>query len=239
MSEKMIIETIGTIENKEMLGPAGFSELVLESFNPFPGFYGTDARNSDKPNWLYAITRSKYTEEKVIRVIQKIKNEHDFKFDATPGMVTLYEMLNPCIRFRDLESYDDVPAILKAFEEEGIEFMSNRSVEPFTGVLRVKKYFLLEVISDYLFKDLEDPNIHYFSIPAQLRFNQFEKITLDIKEKLENPRFDAALGTMYRRSGMLDIIRIYDNKSTPERLELIRNKYLKAIDSLNKQANRS
>jgi hypothetical protein len=234
MSQKTILETIGTIENKEMLGPAGFKELVLEAFNPFPGFFGTTVRHQDKPNWLYAITRSKYTEEKVIRVIQKIKSEHDFKFDATPGMVTLYEMLNPCIRFKDLVNYEEVPAILKTFEDEGIEFMSNRNVEPFTGVLRVKKYFLLEVVSDFLFKDLEDPNIHYFSIPVQLRFNQFEKITVDIKQKLENPRFDAALGTMYRRSGMLDVIRIYDDKSTPERLDLIRKKYLEAINKLSK-----
>jgi len=232
MSQKILLETIGTIEKKEMLGPVGYKQLVLEAFHPFPGYHGTTVPDHVRPNALFAITRSKYTEEKIIRVIQKIKSEHDFRFDASPGMVTLYNMLNPCIRFKNLAAYEEVPAILKAFEDEGIEFMSNRKIEPFTGIIKVKKYFLVEVISDILFKDAEDPNMHYFSIPIQLRFNQFEKITIDLKRNLEDPKFDAALGTIFRKSGVIDIIRIYDDKCSPERLNLIRTKYLQAINNL-------
>jgi len=232
MSQKILLETIGTIEKKEMLGPVGYKELVLEAFQPFPGYHGTTVPDHVKPNSLFAITRSKYTEEKIIRAIQKIKKEHDFTFDGSPGMVTLYNMLNPCIRFKDLATYEEVPAILKAFEDEGIEFMSNRKIEPYTGIIKVKKYFLIEVISDFLFNDAEDPNMHYFSIPIQLRFIQFEKITLDLKHNLEDPKFDAALGTIFRKSGVIDVIRIYDDKCTPEKLTLIRTKYLQAINNL-------
>jgi hypothetical protein len=234
MSQKILLETIGTIEKKEMLGPVGYKELVLEAFQPFPGYHGTTVPDHDKPNLLFAITRSKYTEEKIIRVIQKIKSEHDFIFDATPGMVTLYNMLNPCIRFKELAKYEDMPVILKAFEDEGIEFMSNRKIEPYSGIIKVKKYFLIEALSEYLFKDAEDPSIHYFSIPIQLRFNQFEKITIDLKHNLDNPKFDAALGTIFRKSGVIDVIRIYDDKMSPERLELIHSKYLQAINNLTK-----
>jgi hypothetical protein len=232
MSQKILLETIGTIEKKEMLGPVGYKELVLEAFQPFPGYHGTTVPDHVEPNSLFAITRSKYTEEKVIRAIQKIKKDMKLEFDATPGMVTLYNMLNPCIRFKDLKSYDAMPAILKAFEDDGIEFMSNRNIEPFTGIIKVKKYFLLEVISDFIFDDVEEPNMHYFSIPMQLRFNQFEKITLDLKRNLENPNFDAALGTIFRKSGVVDMIRIYDDKGSPERLNMIRTRYLQAINDL-------
>jgi hypothetical protein len=234
MSQKILLETIGTIEKKEMLGPVGYKELVLEAFKPFPGYHGTTVPDHVEPNSLFAITRSKYTEEKIIRVIQKIKNEMKLDFDATPGMVTLYNMLNPCIRFKHMKSYDVMPAILKTFEDEGIEFMSNRKIEPFTGIIKVKKYFLLEVISDILFNDAEDPYMHYFSIPIQLRFSQFEKITLDLKRNLENANFDAALGTIFRKSGVVDMIRIYDDKGSPERLSMIRTRYLQAIDDLSK-----
>lgn len=232
MNQKILLETIGTIEKKEMLGPVGYKELVLEAFQPFPGYHGTNVPDHIKPNSLFAITRSKYTEEKIIRAIQKIKNEQGFSFDGSPGMVTLYNMLNPCIRFKDLDTYDELPPILKAFEVEGIEFMSNRKIEPYTGIIKVKKYFLVEVLSDYLFNDAEDPNMHYFSIPIQLRFNQFEKITIDLKHNLEDSRFDAALGTIFRKTGVIDVIRIYDDKCTPEKLNLIRSKYLQAINNL-------
>jgi hypothetical protein len=232
MSEKVLLETIGTIEKKEMLGPVGYNELVLEAFHPFPGYYGDAVPGNDTPKSLFAITRSKYTEEKIIRVTQKIKSEHNFKFDGTPGMVTLYNMLNPCIRFKELTSYEQVPAILKAYEDDGIEFMSNRKIEPFTGIIKVKKYFLMEAISDYAFKDAEVEGVYYFSIPVQLRFNQFEKITIDLKHNIEDHKFDAALGTIFRKSGLVDLIRIYDDKCTLERLNSIRTKYINAINNL-------
>jgi hypothetical protein len=234
MSQKILLETLGTIEKKEMLGPVGYDELVLEAFHPLPGYHGTAIPDQGVPKSLLAITRSKYTEEKIIRVTQKIKADYNFKFDGTPGMVTLYNMLNPCIRFKELKSYQDLPPILKAYENEGIEFMSNRNIEPFTGIIKVKKYFLIEAISDYAFKDAETQGMFYFSIPVQLRFKQFEKITVDLKSKLEDPKFDAALGTIYRKEGIVDLIRIYDDKCTEERLDMIRSKYLKAIGDLGK-----
>ncbi|MCK9401141.1 MAG: hypothetical protein M0Q51_14260 [Bacteroidales bacterium] len=232
MSQKILLETIGTIEKKEMLGPVGYNQLVLEAFHPFPGYHGTTVPDNDMPKSLFAITRSKYTEEKIIRVTQKIKSDHNIKFDGTPGMVTLYNMLNPCIRFKELTSYKEVPRILKAYEDEGIEFMGNRKIEPYTGIIKVKKYFLMEAISDYTFKDAEVASVYYLSIPVQLRFNQFEKITVDLKRNMENPKFDAALGTIFRKSGLVDLIRIYDDKCTPERLNLIRTKYIQAINNL-------
>jgi hypothetical protein len=232
MSQKIILETIGTIEKKELLGPVGYDELVLESFEPFPGYHGTTVPDTVKPKSLFIITRSKYIEEKIIRITQKIKKEKGLDFDGTPGHVSLYNMLNPCIRIRDLRSFEGVPEILKAYKDEGIEFMTNRKIEPFSGIIKVKKYFLLDPISDEVFHDAEDKNMFYFSIPIQLRFNQFEKITMEIKHTMEEHNFDVALGTIYRRNGLIDMIRLYDHNCTPERLEMIRTKFLNRINKL-------
>ena len=232
MDQKIILETIGTIEKKELLGPVNYDELVLETSEPFPGYHGDTVPESLKPRSLFVITRSKYTEEKIIRVTQKIKRETDLQFDGSPGLVTLYNMLNPCVRIKDMNSFDTVTKVIQAYKDEGIEFMSMRKIEPFTGTIKVKKYFLLEVLSDWFFKDVEDPNMHYFSIPIQLRFNQFEKMTLDLKRSMDDHNFDAALGTIFRKTGLLDIIRIYDDKCTPERIDMIRSKYMQSIGKL-------
>ena len=232
MSQKIILETIGTIEKKELLGPVGYSELVLESFEPFPGYHGTTVPDTIKPKSLFIITRSKYIEEKIIRITQKIKKEKNFDFDGTPGQVSLYNMLNPCIRIRGLNGFDNVPEILNAYKAEGIEFMANRKIEPFTGIIKVKKYFLLDPISDEVFHDAEDKSMFYFAIPVQLRFNQFEKITMEIKHTMEEHNFDVALGSIYRRNGLMDIIRLYDQACTPEKLEMIRSKFLSRINKL-------
>ena len=234
MSQKVILETIGTIEKKEMLGPVGFDDLVLESFHPYPGYHGTTVPDTDKPKSLFIITRSKYTEEKIIRATQKIKKDRGFEFDGSPGMVTLYNMLNPCIRIKNVSNYEEIPDILKSYKEEGIEFMSNRKVEPFSGVIKVKKYFILNPITNCSFHDAEDPYMYYFTIPVQLRFNQFEKMTLDIKRNLEDSNFDVALGTIYRKDGIIDVIRVYDEKCNPERLNMIRSKFVQAIKKMSK-----
>ena len=65
MAQKLILETIGTIEKKELLGPVGYDDLVLESYHPFPGYHGTTIPDTDRPKSLFIITRSKYTEERM------------------------------------------------------------------------------------------------------------------------------------------------------------------------------
>lgn len=232
MKREVIIETIGTIEKKESLVPVKYKYLVLETLSPYPGYHGTTVPDSDKPSSLYFITRSRYMEEKVIRITQKIKKERKMTFDGSPGMVNLYNMLNPCIRIKDVKSYDEAEDILNAYNEEGIEFMNYRKVEPYSGIIRVKKYFILEAVTDCTYDDVEDKAMHYFTIQMPLRWSQIEKITLEIKRNLENPNFDAALGSFYRKTGLVDVIRIYDEKCTPERLKTIRTKYAHAIKKL-------
>ena len=234
MKEKVIIETIGTIEKKELLSAVGYDDMVLESLHPFPGYHGTTVPDSDVPKSLFFITRSKYTEEKVIRIIQHIKKTTDLKFDGSPGLVTLFNMQVPCIRIRDVEGYDIVPDLLNAFRDAGLEFMTSRKIEPYTGIIKIKKYFLLDPVSNCTFKDIEDPAMYYFTIPIQLRFNQLERMTVDIKRNFEDNKFDAALGAFYRRTGLVDVIRIYDEKCDQDRLNKIRSMYNAAIKKLMK-----
>ena len=232
MKEKILIETIGTIEKKELLTPVNYKVLVLESSRPFPGYHGTTVPDSVKPSSLFLITRSKYTDEKIIRVIQKIKKDDKFIFDATPGLVTFYNMQNACIRFKDVQSYEEFSSLIHAFENEGIDFMTSRKIEPYIGIIKVRKYFLLNPLDDNTFDDVEVAAMHYFAIPVQLRWPQFEKITIELKHNIEDSNFDAALGAFYRRSGMVDVIRIYDEQCSPEKIAMIRKKYLESIKTL-------
>ncbi len=52
MSQKVIIETIGTIEKKESLEPVKYRNLVLETVTPFPGYHGTTIPDTDVPSSL-------------------------------------------------------------------------------------------------------------------------------------------------------------------------------------------
>ena len=77
MSEH-IIETIGHVEKKETLKSIGYSDLVLESEHPYPGYHGTTVPDQVNPKSLFLLTRTKYADELIIRAIKSVKNRHNF-----------------------------------------------------------------------------------------------------------------------------------------------------------------
>ena len=232
MSEKYIIETIGIIEKKETLEPIGYDELVLELHHPFPGYHGTTVPDKDKPRSVCMVTKFDYGEDKIIRIIQKIKKIQKIKFDASPGYVTFGRDMAPCLRLKGIEDYKLIPQIIQCFKDEGVAFQANKNVKPYDGLIRIKKYFILEPITDCTLHDVEIPAMRYFQIPKQLDWNTFQAMTEDIKRNIDDPNFDAALATMYRKNGVVDYIRIYDSECSKEKLDLIRKKYIQRMRKL-------
>jgi hypothetical protein len=232
MRDKYFIETIGVIEKKEILSPIGYKNLVLEPLHPFPGYHGTTVPDTDMPKSAFLITKGAPTEEKIVRATQRVKKKHKISFDASPGRVTLFNEMAYCIRIKDIDSYDIIPDIIQYFKEEGITFASNKNLEPYPGIIRITKYFLLEPITDCTLQDKEIGPMKYFQIPFPLDWDTFEKMTVDIKHNIDDPNFDAALAMIYRRSGIIDYIRIYDEKCSKEKLDLIRKKYIQGMKKI-------
>ena len=92
----------------------------------------------------------------------------------------------------------------------------------------VTKHFGLEQIEEGVFKDINDPLMHYLEIPVALSWKVFEAITNKIKNNLENNNFDAALGVLYIRD-IMDMIRIYENNPGIGKLVSLRKMYLDKI----------
>lgn len=228
-----IIETIGHVEKKETLKSIGYDDLVLESEHPFPGYHGTTVPDQDNPKSLFFITRTKYADEFLIRAVKAVKGKFKYTFDGSPGKVFFQNTMAPCIRIKDLDSYEQIPAILKAFREEGVAFVSGKKVKPYSGLIRITKYFLLNPISDCTLQDKEIPSMKYFQVPFKLSWEEFEAMTMHVKRNIDNQNWDAALATIYRKSGIEDHIRIYtDQGNDMTLLNTIRKKYVQEIKKL-------
>lgn len=230
-----IIETIGHVEKKEILKSIGYEDLVLESEHPYPGYHGTTVPDQDNPKSLFLLTRTKYTEEFIIRSIKAVKAKHKYTFDGSPGKVFFQNSMAQCIRIRDLDSYEKIPEILKAFKEEGIVFHTRKNVKPYSGLIRITKYFLLHPINDSqcTLQDAELPSMKYFQVPVKLSWEEFEAITMHVKRNMDDNNWDAAMATIYRKTGIEDHIRIYnDQHSDLATLNLIRKKYTQEIKKL-------
>lgn len=231
--KEIIIETFGHVEKKEILKSIGYNDLVLESEHPFPGYHGTTVPDQDNPKSLFLLSKTKYTDEFINRAIKSVKKKYNFTFDGTPGKVYFQNSMVQSIRIKGLESYELIPEILKAFKEEGIAFLPGKNVKPYSGLIRLLKYFLLHPINDSTLQDTEVPAMKYFQLPAKLDWDTFEDITMHVKRNIDDANWDAALTTIYRKTGIEDYVRIYnDQNCNIEALNVIRNKYMLEIDKL-------
>lgn len=226
-----IIETIGTIKKKESLVTINSDDLVLESLHPFPGYHGTTVPDKTNPKSIFFVLRSNFTEEDIIRAILRIKEKFHTYFDAAPGKISIFNRMKTCIRIKDLEHYIFVPELLSHFKSEGFLFMKGRKIDAYEGLISIKKYFHLDEINDGVYMDKETHEMGYFEISTQLDWNTFEKITLDIKRNIEDNNFDAALGSIYRKTGLKDIIRIFDTNICLGECLFLREKYISAIEN--------
>ena len=230
------IETVGTITKRETLASIEHDTdkaLVLETVKPYPGYHGTTIPDQLNPRSLFLVTNKKYSGEQIIRATMAIKKDYGQPFDAVPGQITVFNTLTPCIRVKDMKQYGLIDELVKLYRANGIDFMKDKKMAPFTGLIKIRKYFSLETVADKIYYDLEMPPMAYLEIPVVLGWDEFEGITKTIKHNIEDHNnFDAALGVLFTPAGIIDIVRIYHEDIDIEDVKLIREKYLEEIARL-------
>jgi hypothetical protein len=238
MKEKTIIETCGTILKKETIAtiePAFCGNaLALESKSPFPGYYHKVIPETKElnPGSVFLLIKTGINDEKLMRVNHEIKKVIRKRFDAAPGQISLYNELKPCIRVKFLQTYNDIPELVDMYREEGIQLMKYKTVKPYTGLIIVKKFFIVDDVEPGIYLDSDDQEMGYIQIPGYLKWSNFEKITLDMKRNMGDNKFDAAIGTIHRKNCIVDVVRIFDKDISIDKLRSLRNKYLEAINKL-------
>jgi hypothetical protein len=88
----------------------------------------------------------------------------------------------------------------------------------------------MEEIEQDIFKDLEQENSYYIKLPHEVPWDEFEVITKIIKTNFEYKSFDAALGMIYIKQGVVDLLRVYDVDADIEKLRILKDRYEREID---------
>lgn len=232
---KKIIKSTGLILKEESVVPLGTiadtKYLILESAQPFPGYHGTNLPEIYDPESFFIVTKESYSDEKVVRAIMNIKKNLPYSFDGAPGTITNSRHYYNIIRIRNIKS-PNLPAVMDALQRQGIELMKNRKQNKFSAILKIRKFFNIQEMSEGIYEDLEKKSLFYLVIPRYLSWDDFKSLTLNLKYNMEDKNFDAALGHIYYENGLLDIIRIYDQHASLKKLIFIRKKYLEYISKL-------
>jgi hypothetical protein len=234
MKNFKIIETLGGVAKEESLVtlvdhimPNSF---VLETLEPFPGYHGTNLPLDSKPISVFLITKVKYSTEKILRITHNIKKYFANSFDAVPGTICIQNEILPCIRIRELDNYEFIGDLQKCFFSEGIIFAKKRNIKS-DAIIKLKKHFTIQEIGEGIYKDIDDHSMFYLRINHQLTWQMFMQITQRIRNNIDLSNFDAGLAAIYTKD-ILDVVRIFSNDISLEKLKLLKEKYNQEIEKI-------
>lgn len=203
--------------------------LVFESLSPFMGYYN-DLVKDNNPLYVYIIINRTYAVFDVVRALQKVNAELDYKIDAAKAFVKFNDRSYNAIRVRHLQSYENVREIQEAFIRNGISLLLTNDHQKKVSVhVSLKKVFCLSNISGNLYLDACEENHAYLEIPKTLSFDEFVTVTQKVKNNWLESKFDAALGYFMRKEEVVEFVRIYSDKLDEDSLLKIQELYLKKI----------
>ncbi len=234
MENRKHIESLGFVIKKEKLSNLAsdfrFNELLLEDLDPFPGFYDhfhiPMSETEQKPRSIFAIIKSMSFEDMddFIRITRTIKKEFKHRFDAVMGRLELQNSLVSCIRIY-MEDYSVLPELIGLYAKQGIVFHANKTVKPFSSLINVRKYFVLDEVAPEIYQDEDLADTYYFSVDRYLPWNKFETVTVTIRNNWDHKVYDAAQAGIYTKNGVVELVRIYDRNATMEHLQYLKEKY--------------
>ncbi|HOI00957.1 MAG TPA: hypothetical protein PLE85_10520 [Bacteroidales bacterium] len=229
------IEALGYILKKETLAtlhyPSELSDLVLEDMAPYPGYYDLfNIPRTEKellPQSIFFVVRSyqQKEEDDMIRVTQRIKAANpDYVFDAVFGNLTVLNEPANCIRLY-LKDLDLIPKLLDAYRSAGAIFARHRQIPNFTSLIKLRKFFEMEALDQGLYKDKDQPDTYYLEMPVPSDWDTFYEVYQNIKHSFEFKYYDAAIGSFYRKCGLIDFIRLYSPDASLSQLSMLRDKF--------------
>ncbi|MFH1119876.1 MAG: hypothetical protein V1775_08630 [Bacteroidota bacterium] len=234
MEKTAIIEKFGGLLKEEPLSCVNDESLVpdtcvLEAVNPFLGYY-CEVSNQVKPSYFYMMLEGHYSIEQITRATISIRNKFNFGFDAVPGYIHVFDQYHRTVRLRNLEQFGHIGLLQKFYRDAG--FALHKKVKTFinqSARISLSKLFYLEPAGELMFFDRSQPHHGYFIIPRQIEWDEFSVLTKEVKYETSLLNFDAATAYLYENQGITDIVRIYRENLTLEKLSAIRNRYLKLM----------
>ena len=229
------LEYFGELLKEEPISllPADMAEevtFVLEAVSPFFGYYN-DAPMAGKEPYVYIVLEHCPSFTEVARAGNRIKARVNHSLKVDPGRISVFNQQWPVLRIRDIGSYCRIKHLQSLLREEGLPLKKGtKKLEKEMALIRLQKMFYLKQIDEGLFMDADDPSKAYFSLPAPIQWEDFKKLTTEAKYETSILFFDAARVTMHLNRQLIDLVRVYREDISPDKLRAIRDRYIKVLN---------
>ncbi len=233
ISETKIIQTRGMIIKEERVKSLTDrllnNTLVLENYEPFPGYFGNNLPDDVRPKSIFLALAKEMDEIKLSRLLKALNKERSHKCNGTTGWLEFKGNRFQCIRINNLSCYAEIPLIQESLQKKGVEFMRYKHIDENVLIL-LNKTFSVEMKTPEIFYDLYDNSMFYFTINHELKWGDFLHINKNVKNNVANNSYDAAIGFFWTFEGPLDVIRIYDKTCSIDRIKELYDKYNQEIE---------
>jgi hypothetical protein len=230
---KKMDKVYGCIYKKEFLVTAEKNVLpgsfVITIWRPFHGLQDKmPLRNI--PDFYFMVMKEEYPLDEIVTASEKIKLKSGQSFDAVVGNIYIAGETHPVIRIKIFDKDFLIKDIQQLFTDLGFQMLMNRIFIKERGVIKLKKYFMLEEVGRGVYFDRKTPELAYFSIPHQIEWDLFEEITKRIKVNVALGDFDTAIGAFYIGDKVEYIIRVLKIQRSLDIIELLKQDYLTYIN---------
>jgi hypothetical protein len=222
---KIIIqEKIDTIDENKL--PNTF---VINVPDPYKNYYGRFTEIV-KPVSIIFVTKTPNSFEKILRVTKKINEKYHLKLDGAKCEVTMNSRKIDGIRVKGINRFHEIAQIQQYYKDEGYEFAKSEKFKSTEVLIRINRFFNVDEVEQGIFHSHDEDEVYYIEAPRYMGWEEFKKLTQEIKHNIADANYDIAKGIFYVNHGITEILRIVKPKASLELLKNIKKKYIEKLE---------
>ncbi|MBE0424423.1 MAG: hypothetical protein IBX66_10870 [Lutibacter sp.] len=221
---KIIIqEKIDTIDENKL--PNTF---VINVPDPYKNYYGRFTEIV-KPVSIIFVTKTPNSFEKILRVTKKINEKYNLRLDGAKCEVTMNSRKIDGIRVKGINRFHEIAQIQQYYKNEGYDFAKSEKFASTEVLIRINRFFNIEELDNGIYHSKDEDNTYYIQVPRYMGWDEFKKLTQEVKHNITDANYDIAKGIFYVNQGITEILRIVKPNASLELLKTIQQKYIEKL----------
>lgn len=225
-------ELIGKIIIQENIDSVDINKLpntfVINVPDPYKNYYGRFTEIV-KPVSIIFVTKTPNSFEKILRFTKKINEKYNLKLDGAKCEVTIKSRKLDGIRVKGINTYPEIAQIQQYYKDEGYEFAKSEKFATTEASIRINRFFNIEELDKGVYHSKDEYSTYYIEVPRYMGWDEFKKLTYEVKHNVSDNNYDIAKGIFYVNHGITEILRIVKPKATLELLKTIQKKYIERL----------
>jgi hypothetical protein len=222
---KIIIqEKIDTIDENKL--PNTF---VINVPDPYKNYYGRFTEIV-KPVSIIFVTKTPNSFEKILRVTKKINEKYHLNLDGAKCEVTMNSRKLDGVRVKGINRFHEIGQIQQYYKDEGYDFAKSEKFKSTEALIRINRFFNVDEVEKGIYHSHNEDEVYYIEAPRYMSWEEFKKITQEIKHNIPDANYDIAKGIFYVNHGITEILRVVKPKATMELLKTIQQKYIEKLE---------